>query len=54
MAELSRALDIRVAIGVAVYQWYEFKSRRGKNKNLSAKRSNSNTVELNFQTYINI
>ena len=36
VAELSRALDIRLAIGNAVYQWYEFKSRRGKNKNLSA------------------
>jgi hypothetical protein len=36
MAELSRALDIRLAIGAAIYQWYEFKSRLGKNKNLSA------------------
>ena len=30
--------------GVAVYHWCEFKSRRGKNKNLTAQRSNSNTV----------
>jgi hypothetical protein len=36
MTELSRALDIRLAIGAAVYQWYEFKSLLGKNKNLSA------------------
>ena len=37
-----------------VYQWCEFKSRRGKNKNLTAQRSNSNTVWFNFQTYIYI
>ena len=36
VAELSRALSIRLAIGAAVYQRYEFKSRRGKNKKLSA------------------
>jgi hypothetical protein len=35
-----------------VYQWCEFKSRRGKNKNLTAQRSNSNTVWFNFQTYV--
>jgi hypothetical protein len=28
----------------AVYQWCGFKSRRGKNKNLTALKSNSNTV----------
>ena len=28
-----------------------FKSRRGKNKNLTALKSNSNTVWFNFQTY---
>jgi len=33
-----------------VYQWCEFKSRRGKNKNLTAQRSNSNTVWFNFQS----
>ena len=38
--------------GAAVYQWGEFKSRRGKNKNLTALKSNSNTVWFNFQTYI--
>ena len=32
--------------------WCVFKSRRGKNKNLSAQRSNSNTVWFNFQTYM--
>jgi hypothetical protein len=37
-----------------VYQWCEFKSRRGKNKNLTAQKSNSNTVWFNFQTYIYI
>jgi hypothetical protein len=37
-------------IGAAVYQWCEFKSRRGKNKNMTAQRSNSNTVWFNFQT----
>ena len=37
-----------------MYQWYEFKSRRGKNKNLTAQKSNSNTVWFNFQTYIYI
>jgi hypothetical protein len=36
----------------AVYQWCEFKSRRGKNKNLTALKSNSKTVWFNFQTYI--
>jgi hypothetical protein len=35
----------------SVYQWCEFKSRRGKNKKLTAQRSNSNTVWFNFQTY---
>jgi hypothetical protein len=35
-----------------VYQWCEFKSRRGKNKNLTALKSNSNIVWFNFQTYI--
>jgi hypothetical protein len=35
-----------------VYQWREFKSRRGKNKNLTTLKSNSNTVWFNFQTYI--
>ena len=39
-------------IGAAVYQWCEFKSRRGKNTNLTAQRPNSNTVWFNFQTYI--
>ena len=35
-----------------MYQWCEFKFRRGKNKNLSTQRSNSNTVGFNFQTFI--
>ena len=37
-----------------MYQWCGFKSRRGKNKNLTALKSNSNTVWFNFQTYIYI
>jgi hypothetical protein len=41
-------------IGAAVYQWCEFKSCRGKNKNLTVQRSNSNTVWFNFQTCIYI
>ena len=35
-----------------MYQWCEFKSRRGKNNNLTALKSNSNTVWFNLQTYI--
>ena len=35
-------------------QWCEFKSHRGKNKKLTALKSNSNTVWFNFQTYIYI
>ena len=34
-----------------MYQWCEFKSRLGKNKNLTTQKSNSNTVWFNFQTY---
>ena len=41
-----------VYIYAAVYQWCGFKSRRGKNKKLTALKSNSNTVWFNFQTYI--
>ena len=37
-----------------MYQWCGFKSRRGKNKNLTALKSNSNTIWFNFQTYIYI
>jgi hypothetical protein len=37
-----------------VYQWCGFKSRRGKNKNLTALKSISNTLWFNFQTYIYI
>jgi hypothetical protein len=35
-----------------VYQWCEFKSHRGKNKNLTAQKSKSNTVWFHFQTYL--
>jgi hypothetical protein len=34
-----------------MYQWRGFKSRRGKNKNVTALKSNSSTVWFNFQTY---
>ena len=37
-----------------MYQWCGFKSRRGKNRKLTALKSNSNTVWFNFQTYIYI
>jgi hypothetical protein len=40
------------AIGAAVYQSCELKSRRGKNINLSAYRSNSNIVGLIFRRTI--
>jgi hypothetical protein len=35
-----------------VHQWCGFKSRRGKNKNLTTLKSNSKTVWFNFQRYI--
>jgi hypothetical protein len=38
----------------SVIQWCGFKSRRGKNKHLTALKSNSNTVWFNFRTYIYI
>jgi hypothetical protein len=37
---------------IYMYQWCGFKSRRGENKNVTALKSNSNTVWFNFQTYI--
>ena len=53
VVEWSRALDVRLSEWCfAVYQWCGFKSRRGKNKHLTALRSNSSTVWFNFQTYI--
>ena len=39
-------------IYIYIYQWCELKSRRGKNNNLTAQKSNSNTVWFNFQTYV--
>jgi hypothetical protein len=36
------------------FAWCGFKSRRGKNKNLTVLKSNSNTIWFNFQTYIYI
>jgi hypothetical protein len=37
---------------IYIYIWCGLKSRRGKNKYLTALKSNSNTVWFNFQTYI--
>ena len=53
----SRALDVRLSewcCSVSMPLWCGFKSRRGKNKNLTALKSNSNTIWFNFQTYIYI
>jgi tRNA(Ile2) C34 agmatinyltransferase TiaS len=44
VVECSRALDVRIN------EWCEFKSRRGKNRNSTAQKSNANTVWFNFQT----
>jgi hypothetical protein len=54
VVEWSRALDVRLIEWCAVYQWCGFKSRRGKNKKLTALKSNSNTGWFNFQTHIYI
>jgi hypothetical protein len=51
---LDTTLYDKVGHAAAVYQWCEFKPRRGKNKNLTALKSNSSTVWFNFQTYIYI
>ena len=40
------------AIYSAVYQWCEFNSRRGKNTNVTAQKSNSITGWFNFETYV--
>jgi hypothetical protein len=37
---------LRLYLLFAVYQWCGFKSRRGKNKNVTALKSNSNTVRF--------
>ena len=47
--EWSRALDVWLRHGAAVYQWCGFKSRRGKNKYLTALKFNINTVCLIFR-----
>jgi hypothetical protein len=53
VVEWSRVLDVRLSEWCcSVSTWCGFKSRRGKNKNLTALKSNSNTVWFNFQTYI--
>ena len=45
-------INISPVVNVSIQTWCEFKSRRGKNKLLTAQRSNSNTVWFNFQMYI--
>ena len=54
MVECSRALNIRLSDWRCSVSMVRSKSRRGKNNNLTAQRSNSNTAWLNFQTYIYI
>jgi hypothetical protein len=45
-------INISPVVNVSIQTWCEFKSRRGKNKHLTAQRSNSNTVWFNFQMYV--
>ena len=54
VVEWSRALDVRLSDGAAVYQWCELKSRPGKKKNLTAQKSNSNTGLIFRCVYIYI
>ena len=54
VVEWSRALDIRLRDCTAVYQWCDFKCRRGKKNNLRAQKYNSNTAWFNFQTDMHI
>ena len=54
VVEWSRALDIRLSDWCCSVSMVWVQIRRGKNKNLTAQRSNSNTVWFNFQTYIYI
>ena len=54
VVEWSRALDVRLSEWCCSVSMVRFKSRRGKNKNLTALKSNSNTVWFNFQTYLYI
>jgi hypothetical protein len=51
---LNDVMEIRLSDCFAMYQWCEFKSCQGSTEPLSAQKSNSNTVGLNFQTYINV
>ena len=45
-------INISPVVNLSIQTWCEFKSRRGKNKHLTAQRSNSNTALFNFQMYI--
>jgi hypothetical protein len=45
-------INISPVVNVSIQTWCEFKSRRVKNKHLTAQRSNSNTVWFNFPMYI--
>ena len=52
VVEWSRALDVRLSEWCCSESMMWVQIRRGKNKNLTALKSNSNTVWFNFQTYI--
>ena len=52
VVEWSRALNLRLSEWCCILLMVWFKSRRGKNANLTALKYNSNTVWFNFQTYI--
>ena len=54
MVEWSRALDVRLSEWCCSVSMVWVQIRRGKNKNLTDLKSNSNTVWFNFQTYIYI
>ena len=52
VVEWSRALDVRLSEWCCSVSMVWVQILRGKNKNLTALKSNSNTVWFNFQTYI--
>ena len=52
VVECSRALDIRLGDLFCSVSMVWVQNRRGKNTNLTAQKSKSNTVCFNFQTYV--
>ena len=52
VVEWSRALNVRLSEWCCSVSMVWVQTRRGKNKHLTALKSNSNTVWFNFQTYI--